>query len=679
MENSHTYKPSNIVSIFLTKFDVKEGYKLVWHKSNQSSFNFDGLDYKILPSSIQNLDKSNILISHYSGGELYYGLGCYRQIILNQSSNQSSGNGHSIDRNDVQMYSLGILCDPKVKSNGSWKPNEFINNGWEYIDILDSTLLNYLHNQSGDDDFDIFDKLYDKLVIHSTSLFSNSSLISSNSVNHPSSSSSNSLIVPNINHHLLTKLPDLFQTLGPLIFIIYKQALLRKRIVVFNQLHKQAGYEEDDDEEDHEDEDDQNYIINSFNYLISLLSIIPQDIKPISKGDKDNYYSQPIYNIGLNDLNRSKSSKDNDKEKHLLDLKAIVASTNDDILLYQKNLYDIGIIINRNIDDNVWVFKYDDINGGDSSNTNKRIKATLKDYQRFKLIYRELFNVKKSDVPEHEDEEVNHDIVEPINHTHRSHSTSSKLFPKNKIFTNLTNMSTDDLNSIMTNNSTTSGPHTAITPKTTDDDVIIGDITANIELHNYNDLKLDIEPEWWLKYGTESISWRESIWSAFSWFATAGQVNDSEDNLKQGQDVDKTGGNKNKKVVIKPDHIDLMKLIQIIGYFHKLTKKWFYLVDEIVMDQFEQLKDFNHTAESHLNIIDQEPSANDSEDPLLDGNNNNDDVKIVIELTYQDIVEMELDPYSENDLQFVKDFVLLYWGSKVERVDIGIGITSICC
>ena len=52
--------------------------------------------------------------------------------------------------------------------------------------------------------------------------------------------------------------------------------------------------------------------------------------------------------------------------------------------------------------------------------------------------------------------------------------------------------------------------------------------------------------------------------------------------------------------------------------------------------------------------------------------------RICLELTYQDVVEMELDPYSNADLEFLKQFVLLYW-EVVDSVEIGMGLNSICC
>ena len=100
-----------------------------------------------------------------------------------------------------------------------------------------------------------------------------------------------------------------------------------------------------------------------------------------------------------------------------------------------------------------------------------------------------------------------------------------------------------------------------------------------------------------------------------------------------------------------PDKVDLVDLVNIVGYFHKLTKKWFYMINEAVLE-----------------VWDDQASTDDQ--PLTR--------RICLELTYQDVVEMELDPYSNADLEFLKQFVLLYW-EVVDSVEIGMGLNSICC
>ena len=82
----------------------------------------------------------------------------------------------------------------------------------------------------------------------------------------------------------------------------------------------------------------------------------------------------------------------------------------------------------------------------------------------------------------------------------------------------------------------------------------------------------------------------------------------------------------------------------MVGGFHRLTKKWFYVVEEIVAEAVEE----------------QGEGA-------------------TLRLTHQDVVDMELDPYAEQDVSFIEEFVLLYWGSVVDAVEIGIGFENICC
>ncbi|KAL6450789.1 ANR2 Uncharacterized protein ANR2 [Candida maltosa Xu316] len=488
-----SYKPSNIVAIFLAEFDVKSGYKLAWSKSSIAGFDFDGLDYKAFPSGIHEYTHSTVLLSHSVNDKLYYGLSKFYQYIIGDDSN---------DRNNVKMYSLGVLCEPK---SNNWKPNEFINNGWEFSGILQEKLVNFVNSQ----DYTNFQTL--------------------------------PLTTPNINHHLLTNLPEMFKILGPLVFVLYKQSLLRKNILIFNQHHKIY-----DDQDILPNDNDSLYNITSFSYLISLLSVIPSDIDFVSKTSAPTC-SQPIYNIGLNDLTGS-----------LLQLKGYIGSTSDDILK-DNHVYDIGVLI----DDKSTVFRY----------PSQPIKASNKDYQKFQLIYQDL--------------------------------------PTKKIgFTNNSDISTDDLNSIR---------------------------TTSVQDYPPTSLRSDFqEPEWWRNSATEPVSWTESIWSAFAWFATAGQQLETQ--------VPPT-------IHHVQDKADLLDLVNIIGYFHKLTKKWFYMVNELVL---EALEDQSITEEQ----------------PLTE--------RITIKLTYQDVAEMELDPYSKEDLEFIKEFILLYW-EIVDHVEIGMGLTSICC
>ncbi|ODV78360.1 uncharacterized protein CANTADRAFT_53076 [Suhomyces tanzawaensis NRRL Y-17324] len=534
------YHPSKVVALFVAQFDIRSGYQLVWSKCSVPGMSLDGLDYKALPSGIHEYQKATVLLSHSHQNKLYYGQSRFRQYIVGDQPHEGS-----IDRDTVKMFSVGVVCDPTASqlavAHTNWKPNEFINNGWEYSEILDTNLEQFL--QEGNyANYDIFERLYQSLTSHITHL----SVVP---------------LQPDINHHLLTKLPNFVDLFGPLIFILFKQSLLRKRVLIFNRNHgNNADY----------------LTVNSFSYILSLLTVIPQNIETVSKDEKNNYYSQPIYNVGLNDLTGL----------DLLKTKAYVASTNDDVLLYQKNLFDIAVIINDEESDYPAIYNHKDMGG--ALDQKKKLKATVRDYYKFKAIHNELHK-----------------------------STGSRLTTE---FTNKTNMSTDDLNSVHTKISSTS-------------------------LNQFDDEVAD-EPAWWVNDATEAVSWRESIWSAFSWFASAGQVvsNTHSEPLSKN---DRNGS------------LDMMQLVNIVGFFHSLTKKWIYLINEIVIEQLE------------------EQNPGDEDASLFSSLTSNH--KISLELTYQDLVDMELDPYYAQDVEFVREFVMLYWGSVVENVDIGMGITGICC
>lgn len=475
---------SNIIALFIAEFDVRSGYKLVHQEAKIAGFDFDGLEYKVLPSGIQEFGTSTVLFSHWFQGKVYYGLSKYYQYIIGDDSR---------DRNNVKMFAMGVLCEPKPSV---WKPNEFIDNGWEYADAIHQKLVSFVH-------------LGEYVGLKGIPK-----------------------VVPNVDNHLLTNLPEMFRSLGPLVFVLYKQSLLRKRILIFNQHHKSY-----DDQDILPSGVDNLYNISSFCYLISLLSVVPQEIDFVETPT----YSQPVYQIGLTDMGGE-----------LLKCRGYIGSTNDDILK-DNPVYDIGVII----DEHAKVFDY----------AQQPLRATNKDYQKFGLIYLELPRTRDG-------------------------------------FTNSSGISADDLSSIRSDVSKDfSGS-------------VVGDT-----------------PSWWKTDATEPVSWTESIWSAFSWFATAGQYGDVPPPPRV------------------PDKVDLVDLVNIVGYFHKLTKKWFYMINEAVLE-----------------VWDDQASTDDQ--PLTR--------RICLELTYQDVVEMELDPYSNADLEFLKQFVLLYW-EVVDSVEIGMGLNSICC
>ncbi|KAI5959046.1 uncharacterized protein KGF55_005536 [Candida pseudojiufengensis] len=515
---------SKVIAVYLAEFDVRSGYKLLWSYSTIDNFVFDAIEYKSLPSGIHDFKNATTYISHKSNNKIYYGLSCFRQFNIDDL-------GDNNDRNNLKMFTIGILCEP-IKSE--WKPNEFVNNGWEYIDEINEVLDLLEEDVKKNHKLDI-----EKFSKKFKSIGSNSNLSLPKE--------------PIVKNHLLLNLPKLFELTGPLVFTIYKQSLLRKNILFFNETHVT------------EEQEDTYRILTSFSYLIAILSVIPKDIKITSKLSSQ----QPLYNIGLNEL--STDLLEDFKQN------GYIGVTSDEILKSHK-IYDIGVEVQNN---NAIAFQ--------QSDKEKLLKSTIRDYHKFQSLY-------------------------------------TKLTSKEFKFTNNSNISTDDLNSINSTDPKQFKLYTDISPQ---------------QVLN--------EPSWWKSNATEPVSWSESFWSAFSWFASAGQQMNGEEEEEEEEE--------NITVSTSPSpttKLDLTELLSVIGYFHRLTTKWFKYIDDLINETKEELQ-----------ILESDQQE------LID--------KVDLNISYQDILDMDLDPYSSQDIEFLKEFISLYFDDKVDNVNIGYNLTKICC
>ena len=523
--NLHEYKSPRVVATFLVQFDTKTGYKLVWSKGIPST-SLSGIEYKALPSGIHECESSTVFIVHKNDDKVLYGLSQFRSMTEGDDELTET----QVDRSKVKMYSLGILCDPVSKT---WKPNEYISTGWEHIESLDSTLYTFLRLQNWND-YLVFEELHLSLT---------GSQLSPNPIS------------PKTDHHLLSALPDLLDVLGPLVFVLYKQCLLRKRIMLFH----------------HDPVMLTNYTAGAFTYLLSLISLISQDTETIQSSIVS--MSQPVYNVGLHDLSEPES---------ILKKPNIISVTSDEILMYQ-DVYDVGVSLPS---DNSGHVKICYAKGQATNFNTNQLKATRQDLQKFRSAYKRFRRLKK------------------------------RQLGSNAIAT----FSSEELSSINTSTSTKSG------------------LRQNWLF--YDPHLAEGEPLWWLEFATAPMSWREFIWSAFLWFASAGTVN---------RDGDKENDNSNEN-----DATRYQQLIELVSSFHRLTRKWFSMINDIVMQELEN------------NVV-----VYTDGHPLQE--------KLSIEVTYQDIYDMELDPYAYSDLQFIHEFVATYWGEIVDRVQIGTGIGGVFC
>lgn len=513
------YSTPRAVCVFLVKFDKRQGYELAWSKSS-NDFSLQGLEYKAFPSGIHSYEENTVYLCQEHKATKYYGLSRFRQL------NQNLGSDN--DRSKIKMYSLGIFMEPL---KNQWQPNNCGNIGWEHLDAIDETLLAFLK----DEKTELLEELYNKVT-------GSGHLDVRKTPTNP------------IEHHPLFKLPTILSAVGPLIFPIFKAALLRKRILIINHSSQSGDLLHEGNNRDYA-------TVGALVYLITVISAIPQDVVG---NFEDKLFSKALYTIGLPDL-----------DSLALGQPGFLGSTSDEILKLQKNLYDLAVLMPTS-----------DLDLCEVAADNSPQKATFNDYTKFLKLFKKLPLV---------------------------NGTSSN----------------DDLSSIRTSSS----------------------FLSALRIGSAEDTLAPFEPQWWRRHATTPMSWREYLWLAFAWFASAGTTNRSAteqylETIEEDPLADKT---------VKQQFTDLT---HIVGQFHSLAKKWFLLIDEIVTETLEE-----NGQERRSSLL--------LEAPL--------DRKITLELAIQDIVDMELDPYSSQDLDFVKDFVLFYWNHAVDDVQIGIGLHGFCC
>lgn len=509
-------KNIRVACLFLAKFDNRLGYTMVWCH-NPHELPLAGLENKALPSGIHEYEATSVYLAHPANESLYYGVARFRQ----HNSNTDGG----ADRSKIKMYSLGLLVEPSLDL---WQPNAAADMGWQLLPALDAALAAFLPDEN----------LSEIVKLHS--LLEHRDNLIDEGLDLPTA-----LLPPPVpTDHPLFRLPALLGNVGPLIFPLYKAALLRKRIMVFH--HSSQGGELLTRPNARDPAS-----CGALAYLVSLISLVPRDIK-LPAGAVEPF-SRPLYLLGLADMLTG----------IFFAYPGFLASTSDEILKDQRDLYDLALVMPPT--DGTWCQLQTAPAPGPKGAGLRRVKATFNDYSKFTRLY-------------------------------------AKLTP------------------------------------TPPDDASIQTLSLLLSAWRLGafDGKLAHEPVWWLADATLPMSWREYIWLAFAWFASAGTTSrKATANLATG---DAVAGDD-----AEADRLALVQSAALVGLFHKLTKKWFVIIDDIVLECAE-------------------PGE-----------------KITLALTPQDLVDMELDPYLREDVAFVKEFVLAYWASTVDDVEIGLGVHGFCC
>ncbi|KAL2220894.1 hypothetical protein M432DRAFT_630592 [Thermoascus aurantiacus ATCC 26904] len=263
-----------IAALFLIRFDIKAGYVIAWKRSLPEVELGGVVEYKSLPSGLHNVTEDLVYFIH----DQYAGISAF----VNKPAAESERN--------ALMLAVGVLVP---LSSGR------LGKGWRHatgLKQLAQTLADDTSNtQPLVDYWETFHQARenDSPALIDSPLESPSSLRSKSKGERPenlrrsralSDATALEMSKPALApYHPALSLPEFLDSFGPLVFPLYRAALLRKRILLVAEapIHQACNYV----------------------YDLSLLSSLPQSLLPLlpSQGLPP-LRPRPLFSVGIHDI-----------------------------------------------------------------------------------------------------------------------------------------------------------------------------------------------------------------------------------------------------------------------------------------------------------------------------------------------------------------------------------------
>ncbi|KPI37621.1 uncharacterized protein AB675_4003 [Cyphellophora attinorum] len=296
-----------IAALFLVKFDHRKGYVLAWHKALDGVQVEDAVEFKSLPSGLHNIQQDLV----YFVQDQYAGISAY----INRPDETSERN--------ASMLAVGVLV---LLEHGR------IGKGWLHAEGLESLsrqcmdspsdngpLEQYWDEHRLDDSYEV-DVHTPRSPEASTDSLNISKTRDSNTngyQGHRSMSTTSVGIVGShafTPHHPAARLMETLQLFGPLLFPLYRAALLRKRILLISEAPIELAC--------------------NIVYNLSILASFPRSLSDYVNAPRSaRRSSQPLFNVGVHDIPK------------LADMKGWIACTTDDVLASKPELFDVVVFL----------------------------------------------------------------------------------------------------------------------------------------------------------------------------------------------------------------------------------------------------------------------------------------------------------------------------------------------
>ncbi|KAL6942997.1 hypothetical protein ACO0RG_001970 [Hanseniaspora osmophila] len=275
-----------VIGAFLTKFDVKKGNTLLWSSEfdPNTEINFENVEYLSLPSGLHDSKSGEDVVRFVlkSGDYTAQGPSLFPCVSIFYSNTKDliiAGN-KGVDRKDVRIYSLGVVCKPETSLFDAEHIEKYVPSLQQVMSLMNKDVP-------------------DPTILH------------------------NSLSKIEIDKDYQSKTPTkLFKNIGPLIFPLWKSCLLGERVLILVE-DPSVKFE------------DMNYLVT---YLFKISNYEPFEnvngigMEHLAVGQR----SKLLYNIGLFNYSNSKI----DVYDHTKEHSGFVAYSPDIILRDMTTIYD---------------------------------------------------------------------------------------------------------------------------------------------------------------------------------------------------------------------------------------------------------------------------------------------------------------------------------------------------
>ncbi|KAF1809443.1 hypothetical protein P152DRAFT_461385 [Eremomyces bilateralis CBS 781.70] len=573
-----------IAAVFLIKFDLKVGYTIAWKRSISEVTVDGGVEFKSLPSGLHNV-KDDLV---YFIQDDYAGISAF----VNRPAAESERNAH--------LVAVGVL----VPLN-----NSRLGRGWLHAEKLQELASAVADDTSKTAPLEKFWEQWrsDKGKQGASASKSPPGLdqrksghsriraLSTLTINVPAEQS-----LPKFHPSLsILKCLDVF---GPLIFPLYRAALLRPRILLIGSAPVRFPCE--------------------FAYDLSIISAISSTLHsslPIESTPL--YRLKPLFNVGVHDipyLSRPRTGDANDIESEL----GWIACTTDEILAMKPQLYDLLIELPPITDDKPGshpgrVRKWPKL----KTSAGAEIKATRRDLRRYKALY-----------------SVLRPLLHPSSNSHLNEDGISSTAPIDQSTTSYTDDEDADTNNdhlplLRHPNYVTKNP-AAQTPAEEDSQL-------------FSDLEKLTEPR----------SWTALAYSGFMWWAAAGEPDSSEE--EEQRDAEDSVGE-------LADVVGRLVDEGMIGGGRGDAEKTRGLVETTIVASFHRMTaGLVRVGAEVAGVHGERPDIGVEDGDDGEGEEAVEEELEAVDVDTEDLRRMGLDGWSPGDAEFAQRFLELYWGREV--------------